>query len=135
MPTEATYQPIAVRTPDAVSIAAQSWGNPSGPEILFIHGFMQSHLSWARQTGSELGREFRMVTYDLRGHGDSEQPLERERYRDGRAWGQELAAVIAAAGLRRPVLVGWSYAGRVIADYLEAHGSAGIAGINFVNAR
>jgi non-heme chloroperoxidase len=43
--------------------------------------------------------------------------------------------VIRSAGLRRPVLVGWSYAGRVIADYLEAHGSGGIAGINFVNAR
>jgi pimeloyl-ACP methyl ester carboxylesterase len=129
------YQSIAVRTPDGLSIAAQRWGNPAGPEILFIHGFMQSRLSWARQTGSELAREFRMVTYDLRGHGDSDKPAERERYRNGRAWADEVAAVIAAAGLRRPVLVGWSYAGRVISDYLEAYGSAGIAGIDFVNAR
>jgi pimeloyl-ACP methyl ester carboxylesterase len=133
MPT--TYQPIAVRTPDGLSISAQGWGNPAGPEILFIHGFMQSHLSWARQTESELAREFRMVTYDFRGHGDSDKPLERERYRSGKAWADELAAVIAAAGLRRPVLVGWSYAGRVISDYLEAYGGAGIAGIDFVNAR
>jgi pimeloyl-ACP methyl ester carboxylesterase len=76
-----------------------------------------------------------MVTYDLRGHGNSDKPHETARYRDGNAWGRELAAVIAAAGLKRPVLVGWSYAGRVIADYLSACGSAGIAGINFVNAR
>ena len=96
---------------------------------------MQSHLSWSRQTGSELAREFRMVTYDLRGHGDSDKPLERERYRSGKAWADEVAAVMAAAGLRRPVLVGWSYAGRVISDYLGAYGSAGIAGIDFVNAR
>ncbi|HKF71661.1 MAG TPA: alpha/beta hydrolase [Stellaceae bacterium] len=129
------YQPIEVRTPDGLSISAQGWGNPAGPEILFIHGFLQSHLSWARQTESELAREFRMVTYDLRGHGDSEKPLERERYRNGKAWADELAAVIAAAGLGRPVLVGWSYAGRVIADYLEAHGAMGLAGIDFVNAR
>jgi pimeloyl-ACP methyl ester carboxylesterase len=135
MPTEIKYRPIAVKTPDGLSIAAQDWGNPAGPEILFIHGFMQSHLSWSRQVESELARGFRMVTYDLRGHGDSEKPLERERYRNGKAWADELAAVIAAAGLKRPVLVGWSYAGRVIADYLEAHGSAGLAGINFVNAR
>jgi len=135
MPNEIKYQPIAVRTPDGLSIAAQGWGNPAGPEILLIHGFMQSHLSWSRQTEGELAREFRMVTYDLRGHGDSEKPLERERYRNGKAWADELSAVMAAAGLRRPVLVGWSYAGRVISDYLEAHGSAGIAGIDFVNAR
>jgi non-heme chloroperoxidase len=135
MPTEIQYRPIAVRTPDGLSISAQSWGHPAGPEILFIHGFMQSHLSWARQTESELAREFRMVTYDFRGHGNSEKPLERECYRSGKAWADELAAVIAAADLRRPVLVGWSYAGRVISDYLESYGSTGIAGIDFVNAR
>lgn len=135
MPSEAEYQPIAVTTPDGLGIAAQSCGNAAGPEILFIHGFMQSHLSWSRQTGSELAREFRMVTYDLRGHGDSDKPLAREYYRSGKAWADELAAVIAAAGLRRPVLVGWSYAGRVISDYLGVYGSAGIAGIDFVNAR
>jgi non-heme chloroperoxidase len=135
MPKDLKYQPIAVKTPDGLSIAAQRWGNAGGPEILFIHGFMQCHLSWARQVESALAREFHMVTYDLRGHGDSEKPLARERYRDGKAWAEELAAVIAAASLRRPVLVGWSYAGRVIADYLEAYGSAEIAGINFVNAR
>ena len=135
MPVETKYQPIAVQTPDGLSIDAQGWGNPGGPEILFIHGLMQSHLSWTRQVESELAREFRMVTYDLRGHGNSDKPLAPERYRTGKAWAGELSAVIQAAGLRRPVLVGWSYAGRVIADYLETHGSAGIAGINFVNAR
>jgi len=39
-------------------------------------------------------------------------------------------AVIDAAGLKRPVLVGWSYAGRIIEDYLEAYGTGRIAGIN-----
>jgi pimeloyl-ACP methyl ester carboxylesterase len=43
-------------------------------------------------------------------------------------------AVIDATGLKRPVLVGWSYAGRVISDYLATHGAGQIAGINFVDA-
>lgn len=31
------------------------------------------------------------------------------------------------------MLVGWSYAGRVIGDYFTAHGVAALAGINYVN--
>jgi pimeloyl-ACP methyl ester carboxylesterase len=128
------YKPISVKTPDGLTISAQEWGNPAGPEILFIHGFSQSHLSWMRQVDSDLAKEFRIVTYDLRGHGNSDKPLEAARYRDSKAWGDEVQAVIDAAGLKHPVLVGWSYAGRVISDYLATHGASQLAGINFVDA-
>lgn len=128
------YKPITVKTPDGLTISAQEWGNPAGPEILFIHGFSQSHLSWMRQLDSDLAKEFRIVTYDLRGHGNSDKPLDAARYRDSKAWGDEVQAVIDAAGFKRPVVVGWSYAGRVISDYLATHGPGGLAGINFVDA-
>jgi pimeloyl-ACP methyl ester carboxylesterase len=36
--------------------------------------------------------------------------------------------------LKRPVLVGWSYAGRVISDYVTNRGANGISGIDFVDA-
>src|SRR3979409_2590312 len=38
------YKPIAVKTPDGLTISAQEWGNPAGAEILFIHGFSQSYF-------------------------------------------------------------------------------------------
>jgi non-heme chloroperoxidase len=128
------YKPITVKTPDGLTISAQEWGNPAGPEILFIHGFSQSHLSWMRQVNSDLAKEFRIVTYDLRGHGNSDKPLDPASYRNSKAWGDEVQAVIDTAGLKRPVLVGWSYAGRVISDYLSTHGAGQLAGINFVDA-
>jgi non-heme chloroperoxidase len=128
------YKPITVKTPDGLTLSAQEWGNPAGPEILFIHGFSQSHLSWMRQFNSDLAKEFRIVTYDLRGHGNSDKPLDPASYKNSKAWGDEVQAVIDAAGLKRPVLVGWSYAGRVISDYLSTHGAGQIAGINFVDA-
>src|SRR2546423_3825945 len=128
------HKPISVKTPDGLTISAQEWGNPSGPEILFIHGFSQSYLSWIRQVDSDLAREFRIVTYDLRGHGNSDKPLDPARYRDNKAWADEVQAVMDAAGLKRPVLVGWSYAGRVISDYVTHHGPGKLAGINFVDA-
>src|SRR5258708_1882907 len=128
------YKPITVKTPDALTISAQEWGNPAGAEILFIHGFSQSHLSWMRQVEGDLAKEFRIVTYDLRGHGNSDKPLDAARYRDSKAWGDEVQAVIDAAGLKRPVLVCWSYAGPVISGYLATHGAGQLAGINFVDA-
>jgi non-heme chloroperoxidase len=128
------FKPLSVKTPDGLTISAQQWGNPNGPEILFIHGFAQSYLSWMRQVDSELTDEFHIVTYDLRGHGNSDKPLDPARYRDTKAWGDEVQAVIDAAGLKRPVLSGWSYAGRVISDYVATHGAAKLAGINYVGS-
>jgi non-heme chloroperoxidase len=128
------YKPISVKTPDGLAISAQEWGNPNGPEIVLIHGFSQSHMSWMRQVNSDLAKEFRIITYDLRGHGNSDKPDDKARYHDNKAWGDEVKAVMDAAGLKRPVLVGWSYAGRVISDYVTTHGPDKLAGINFVDA-
>jgi hypothetical protein len=36
------YRSISVRTPDNIKIAAQEWGNPRGPELVFIHGLGHS---------------------------------------------------------------------------------------------
>lgn len=130
-----SLQQIPVASPDGLALAAYAWGNPQGREIVFIHGYSQCHLAWRRQMDdAALAGEFRLVAYDLRGHGASDQPLARERYRDDRLWADDLAAVIAAAGLKRPTLVAWSYAGRVVADYVRLHGQDGIAAINYVAA-
>ena len=128
------YKPHAVTAPDGVKLNVQEWGNPAGPEILFIHGFAQSYLSWSKQFNSELAKTFRMVTYDVRGHGFSDKPTAPEFYKDNKRWADEVKAVIEQTGLKRPVLVGWSYAGRIMGDYLMTHGDGGIAGLNFVDA-
>src|SRR5205085_10151353 len=61
-------------------------------------------------------------------------PPEPERYRDDQRWADDLAAVIAAARLKSPTLVAWSYGGRVVADYVRSHGQDRIAAINYVAA-
>ena len=87
MAQEKKFKAVWVKTPDGLTISAQDWGNPNEPEILFIHGFSQSHLSWIKQVTSDLAKDFHMVTYDLRGHGNSDKPFEPERYKDSKAWG------------------------------------------------
>src|SRR5215471_14973534 len=132
---EKKFKAVSVKTPDGLTISAQDWGNPNGPGIIFVHGFSQSSMSWIRQvTDPALAKEFHMVTYDLRGHGASDKPLEPERYRDTKAWAGELQAVMDATGLKRPVLAGWSYGGRIMADYLKTYGTARLAGLNYVDA-
>ncbi|RHW23445.1 alpha/beta hydrolase [Nocardioides immobilis] len=110
----------------------REWGPADGPPILFIHGWSQNHLCWVRQCDSALADEFRVVAYDLRGHGMSEAPLEPEHYTDGKLWADDVAAIIDELRLDRPVLVGWSYGGYVICDYVRTYGQDRIAAINFV---
>lgn len=128
------HRATMVKSSDGTGIAVQEWGNPNGPEIVFIHGVLQSHLSFEKQVTSELARDFRLVTYDLRGHGDSDKPEGKERYLDGGLWADDLAAVMSATALKRPVLVGWSMGGIPMGNYLSKFGDARLAGLHFVDA-
>jgi non-heme chloroperoxidase len=129
----ASYKSFVVKTPDGVNISAQEWGNPNGKEIVFIHGFMQSHLSWNKQLHDpELLKQFRMISYDFRGHGGSDKIMDPKLYNNGEAFADELNAVIRAASLKRSVLIGWSYGTRIISDYLIKYDSSKLAGIIFV---
>ena len=110
----------------------REWGQADGPPILFIHGWSQNHLCWAKQYESALADEFRLVAYDLRGHGMSDAPLEPEHYTDAKLWADDVAAIVDALRLEQPVLVGWSYGAFVICDYVRAYGQQRVAAINFV---
>ena len=83
-----------VRGGGGLRLHVREWGNADGPPILFIHGWSQNHLCWAKQYESALADEFRLVAYDLRGHGMSEAPLEPEHYTDGKLWADDVAAII-----------------------------------------
>jgi pimeloyl-ACP methyl ester carboxylesterase len=121
-----------VRGGGGLRLHVREWGNADGPPILFIHGWSQNHLCWARQYDSTLADEFRLVAYDLRGHGMSEAPREPAHYTDGKLWAQDVAAIIEELRLDRPVLVGWSYGAFVICDFVRAYGQDQIAAIDFV---
>ena len=122
-----------VVSPDGVTLAVQEAGDPDGPAIVFIHGLLGSRLNWQQQTSSPALQGYRMITYDLRGHGLSGKPQDAEAYRDGRRYADDLATVIKASGARRPALVGWSLGGVVISNYLAAYGDAAISGAVYVD--
>jgi non-heme chloroperoxidase len=125
-----------IRSSDGLVLAGYEYGNPKCPEILFIHGFSQCSLAWNSQFSSPaLANDFRLIAFDIRGHGASDKPTDVLRYADDRLFADDVHSVMEAFNLRRSVLVGWSYAGRIVGDYVEAYGTRRIAGINYVCAR
>lgn len=124
-----------VETPDGLTVEVREWGDPAGPELLLVTGVAQSYLSFVRQYAAPELEGLRIVSYDLRGHGLSDKPLGDAWYRDGRRWSEEVASVISATGLRRPVLAGWSLGGRIVRQYLVDRGDEGLAGVAFLSAR
>jgi non-heme chloroperoxidase len=117
-----------------VKLHVREWGKTDAPAILLIHGWSQSHLCWHRQYESDLADQFRLVVFDLRGHGMSEMPAQPENYTQARPWADDIAAIVDHLKLKPLLLVGWSYAGFVICDYVRAFGQEAVAGINFVGA-
>jgi pimeloyl-ACP methyl ester carboxylesterase len=112
-------------TPGGVRLTVHEAGPVDGPAVVLVHGWAQSGAAWAEVDG------FRTYALDLRGHGGSDEPA--DGYRDSAAWAEDLATVLAHVG-RPAVLVGWSYGGLVIADYLRVHGTARVSGLVLVGA-
>ena len=100
-----------------------------------VHPWVVTELSLLAQTVREPARgRVPPCRVDLRGHGMSEAPEALEHYTDSQLWADDIAAIVEQLNLKRPVLVGWSYGGFVICDYIRAYGQDAIAGINFVGA-
>ncbi len=102
-------------------------GPSDAPPILFVHGWAQHHIAWARQAA--LADRHRLVVFDLRGHGASEAPSDEAAYTDTALWADDIAAIVDTLALERPVVVGWSYGARVIGAYLERHGDGALSGV------
>lgn len=104
--------------------------------VVFVHGIAQSRRVWRSVLGlgSDLANEFRVVAYDVRGHGDSDKPEGAGTYTDEGRLGADLEAVLGELAIERAVLVPWSYGGAVVGDFLRRFGPARVAGVFAVAA-
>jgi non-heme chloroperoxidase len=114
---------------DGARLAVRTWGDPAAPPVVLVHGWGQSGRAWQRLAPRLPG--LHLIAPDLRGHGESDAPA--TGYDDPAVWAGDLAAVLAFAG-RPAVLVGWSYGGLVLTDYLRERGTDGVAGVCFAGA-
>ena len=84
----------------------------SGEPFLLLHGGLMSSAGWA-ELAPLLATRFRVITPDSRGHGRSSNPSGRLSYGQ---LADDMVALIAALGLRRPAVGGWSDGGQVVLE-------------------
>jgi len=86
----------------------------SGPPVLLLHGFPQSHVEW-HKIAPRLAEEFTVVATDLRGYGDSGKPADGENHsgHSKRATAQDQVEVMRHFGFDKFAVVGHDRGGRV----------------------
>ena len=97
-------------------LAARTFGR-RGPHLILIHGLASSQHIWDLVLPA-LEKNFRVTTYDQRGHGESSRPTSGYSFDEVT---KDLRAVARAVGAKRPVLVGHSYGANVSIDYAARH--------------
>ena len=115
-----------VTTNDGVRLHYQEKGR--GRPLVLIHGWGFSGRYFVRNVDA-LAEDFRVVTLDLRGHGDSEKP--DHGYRVPRL-AKDLFDLLEALDLRDVSALGWSLGCPVIWSYLELFADHRLARVVFV---
>lgn len=107
---------------DGVALACEDSG--AGPPLLLLHGGFVSRREWAPQVERLSGR-FRLVRFDMRGHGDSERtPGEYSVER----WAKDALGVMDALEIERCVCVGHSLGG-MVAQVMARRAPERVAGL------
>jgi non-heme chloroperoxidase len=129
---ETTFQ--TVEGAGGVPLNVMTAGNIDNPPILLIHGLGQSHYIFHKQFDSRLTEDFFLVSFDLRGHGASGKPWMASDYNSSDVWAADVAAVIAATGIRKPLIIGWSFGTLVALDFIREYGAEQVAGVVLTGA-
>lgn len=131
-PAWETTEHHRVTSSDGTELHVDETGDKESQAILLIHGAYQSRLAWEKQMVDGLSDDFRLAAMDLRGHGISDKPESGDAYTAER-WADDVHAVINTLDLTDPVLVGWSFGGWIINDYIAHYGTDQITSINYVS--
>ncbi|MFF2111284.1 alpha/beta fold hydrolase [Rhodococcus koreensis] len=118
---------------DGTPLVYSVTGDPDARALVLLHGWAQSSKCWGAGVLDELADRYRVIAVDLRGHGYSGAPV--AGYDDSAIWAGDVDAVLTAEGVTSgAVLLGWSYGGLVICDYLASHGTSAVDGVVLVGA-
>ena len=102
---------------DGVKIHYEVAGD--GPALILTHGYSATGEMWAGQI-APLSRRFKVVTWDMRGHGRSDYPQNLAEYSEA-ATVADMAALLDAVGARDAIVGGLSLGGYMSLAFHATH--------------
>jgi non-heme chloroperoxidase len=108
-----------ITTNDGVEIFYKDWGPRDAQPIVFHHGWPLSSDDWDAQLLYFLGKGYRVVAHDRRGHGRSGQVSEGHGMDH---YAADASAVCEHLNLKNAVHIGHSTGGGEVARYVARYG-------------
>lgn len=115
------------KTSDGINLFYEEKGN--GKPIVFIHGWTADHTAFKQQV-QDLSDKFRVVTYDLRGHGASDRA---EKGLTMNRFAVDLEELMSYLELKDVTVVGWSMGSSIIFDYVRTYGVSRLSSVCIVD--
>jgi len=120
-----------ITTKDGVTIFYKDWGPKNAQPIVFHHGWPLSADDWDTQMLYFVGKGYRVVAHDRRGHGRSSQVSDGH---DMDHYAADAAAVFEHLDLRDSIHIGHSTGGGEATHYVAQHGKGRVAKLVLIGA-
>jgi non-heme chloroperoxidase len=104
-----------IKTKDGTHIFYKDWGPRDAQPIMFHHGWPLSADDWDNQMMFFLGKGFRVIAHDRRGHGRSTQT---DGGNDMDTYASDVQDLVSALDLQNAIHVGHSTGGGEVAHYV-----------------
>jgi non-heme chloroperoxidase len=121
----------AITTGDGTEIYYKDWGPKDAQPIVFHHGWPLSADDWDTQLLYFLGKGYRVIAHDRRGHGRSAQVSDGH---DMDHYAADVAAVVERLDLRNAVHIGHSTGGGEATRYVARYGKGRVAKLILIGA-
>ena len=116
---------------DGTELFYKDWGSKDAPVIVFHHGWPLSADEWDNQMMFFLGRGFRVIAHDRRGHGRSTQT---DTGNDMDTYAADVIELARALDLKRAIHIGHSTGGGEVARYVARAEPGRVAMAVLINA-
>ena len=120
-----------ITTKDGTHIFYKDWGPRDAQPVVFHHGWPLSADDWDNQMLFFLGKGFRVIAHDRRGHGRSSQTSGGN---DMDTYAADVAALAEVLDLRNAIHIGHSTGGGEVTRYVARHGKGRVGKAVLISA-